>query len=80
MNTLKSRDQAVAAVTQQLEAVIEIVRRTNYSGDTNLGFEQLRRWKEKSVHVLLENVSEAESQKLYAKRLGSFAMGQLCKI
>jgi predicted nucleotide-binding protein len=76
MNSLKPKEQALAAVAQQLEAVKEIVRRTNKSGDTNLGFEQLRRWKENSVQVLSESVSETESQKLRSKRLGSFTMGQ----
>jgi predicted nucleotide-binding protein len=41
-----------------------------------LGFEQLKRWKENTVRILAETVSEKESLKLKEKRLGSFMMNQ----
>ncbi len=76
MNTLKPKDSAAAAVTEQINELAKIVKSTQSGGDIQLGFEQLRRWKENTVQILAESVSEIESKKLREKRLGSFAMGQ----
>jgi hypothetical protein len=76
MDTLNSKDKALAAVTEQSDALHRIVKSTQSSGDTHLGFEQLKRWKENTVRILAETVSEKESLKLKEKRLGSFMMNQ----
>jgi len=72
----RQKDLAIAAVSQQLTALEELLSRAHATGDTDLGFEQLRRWKDQTIQILAEVVSESESRKLSEKRLGAFMMGQ----
>src|SRR5882762_1060964 len=68
--------RAISVVSEQIEALNEVLNRAKATGDTRLGFEQLKRWKEYTVELLRENVSESESLGLSSKRVGSFMMGQ----
>ena len=68
--------RAISVVSEQIEALNEVLNRAKATGDTRLGFEQLKRWKEYTVELLRENVSESESLGLSNKRVGSFMMGQ----
>jgi Predicted nucleotide-binding protein containing TIR-like domain len=72
----RQKDLAIAAVSQQSTALEELLSRAQAIGDTQLGFEQLRRWKDETIQILAEDVSENESRKLSEKRLGAFMMGQ----
>jgi predicted nucleotide-binding protein len=70
------KERAARIVSKQLQALEDIVRETRSTTDTTLGFEQLRRWKEMTIQLLAENVSDSEATALKNKRLGSLLMGQ----
>jgi len=59
-----------------LLALEDIVMETESSGNTTLGFEQLRRWKDLTIQLLTETVSEMEASALRTKSVGPFVLGQ----
>jgi predicted nucleotide-binding protein len=64
--------QTIADLRKQL---VELTHAAQRSGDTDTGFESLRRWKDRACRRLDESVSKIESKKLAAKRKMSWAMG-----
>jgi len=75
VSTSRREEQATSVVNQQLEELNELLKEAPNT-DSRLAHERLRRWKEKTVQLLAETVSETESRTLSEKRLGSFVMGQ----
>jgi predicted nucleotide-binding protein len=69
-------EKAARYVSKQLLALEDIVNETKSTGDTELGFEQLRRWKQLTIELLNETVGLSEATALENKKLGSFIMGQ----
>lgn len=53
----------------------ELATASRRSGDTDSGFERLKRWKERAARRIGEGVSLAEGRKLEAKKKMSFRMG-----
>jgi hypothetical protein len=70
------KEKAVRIVSKQLLALEDIVMETESSGNTTLGFEQLRRWKDLTIQLLTETVSEMEASALRTKSVGPFVLGQ----
>jgi pyrimidine deaminase RibD-like protein len=70
------QETACRIISKQLMALEDIVRETRSSGNTTFGFEQLGRWKEMTIALLAEHVSEAEAAALRNKKPGSFLRGR----
>jgi predicted nucleotide-binding protein len=62
------------AIADQREQLAEIVNQAR-DGNFDAAFERLKRWKERTVRILADEVSQGEAQRLQAKRKGSFVMG-----
>ena len=76
MNTPDEKQNAIEMVSKQLVSLAELLSRAKSTNDAQLGREQLRRWKDQTVQLLAEKVSESESRVLSEKRLGSVMRGQ----
>jgi TIR domain/HEAT repeats len=69
-------EKAARILSKQLLTLEDIVRETKETGNTTLGFEQLRRWKDMTVNLVAETVSESEAAALREKEPGAFVLGQ----
>src|ERR1700740_225144 len=77
MNDFDSKKKALRIISKQLLALEDLKREiASVRGNPTLVQEQLKRWKDFTVDLLSESVSESEAHKLRDKRLGSFLMGQ----
>jgi predicted nucleotide-binding protein len=70
------KEKAERVVSKQLLALEDISREARSTGNATLAFEQLERWKDMTIQLLAETVSESEAAALRNKKLGSFLMGQ----
>jgi predicted nucleotide-binding protein len=74
---ISARSQnAIAAIKRDLEELNGIVASARGGENIEAAFERFKRWKERAVRSLAENVSQEEGRRLQEKRKGSFIMGQ----
>lgn len=69
-------EKAARVLSNQLLALEDIVVETKETKNTVLGFEQLRRWKEITVKLVAETVSESEATALREKEPRALLLGQ----
>jgi predicted nucleotide-binding protein len=79
MNDFDIKEKALRIISKQLLSLSDIRQEAISEGNYTLAFEQLQRWKEFTVDLLVEHVNENEGHNLEEKRLGSFLMGQPLK-
>jgi TIR domain-containing protein/HEAT repeat protein len=70
------QEKALRILSKQLLALEDIVRETREEQNTTLGFEQLKRWKDMTIHLIAETVSESEATEMRNKHPGGFVLGQ----
>jgi predicted nucleotide-binding protein len=68
--------KAQATISQYREELRQILERARRDGDFDTAREKLKRWKERAVRSLAEDVHPREAQRLQEKRKGSIIMGQ----
>ena len=64
MPPFTQQEQAIRCISEQLQALEDILREAKDSGNTTLAFEKMRRWKHFTVEILAKHVSLEESTKL----------------
>ena len=70
------REKALRILSKQLLALDDIVRETQEEQNTTLGCEQLRRWKDFTIELIAQTISEAEAAALRDKQRRAFVLGQ----
>jgi len=76
LSSLSPSERALRIVAEQQTALSNIIEELTLTGDATLGLERLGRWKEMTIELLLEHVSEDEASQLKDKRVASARMGQ----
>jgi predicted nucleotide-binding protein len=76
LSSLNPSEQALRIVAEQQRSLGNIIEELTLTGDATLGLERLGRWKEMTIALLLEHVSEDEASQLKDKRVASARMGQ----
>jgi hypothetical protein len=74
------KEKALRIVSKQLLALEEIVRETKEEGNTDFGFEQLKRWKDMTAQLIEEIVSKSEASSLRNKSMEPLSWASLCAI
>lgn len=70
------KEKALRFISKQLLALEDIIVETKESENTDLAHEQLRRWKDLTVRLLAESVSEEESMALRKREPAALVLGQ----
>ena len=70
------RAAAIEAIDQQLKELGEILDQLTKDREVDAAWERRDRWKERTIRVLSEKVSQREAQRFSDLRKGSFIMGQ----
>jgi predicted nucleotide-binding protein len=76
MKTGSREEAAQAAISQQRTELRQIVERAERDGDFDGAHERLKRWKDRTVRVVQDQVHTREAQRLAKKRKGGFVMGE----
>ena len=69
-------EKAARILSKQLLALEDLVREVTETGNTTLAFEQLRRWKDLTVILVAETISETEAAALREKGPGALVLGE----
>ncbi len=72
METSERHQTALRVAREQFDALQAIVSTVTSLSDLSAGWERLARWKEHTVQLLAESVSEDEARRLERKKLGAY--------
>lgn len=69
------QQEAIKLIEDLNNQLIEITNETTSTRDTDIGYEKLKRWKERASKNISSKINQIEGKKLSKKRKGSFIMG-----
>lgn len=75
MPDAKRINEAIGVIDELMSQLVELTNGVHQSGDTDIGSEHLKRWKERAVRKLSETISSSEGKKLAAKQKKTFRVG-----
>lgn len=75
MGNDKKASDALNIIDEQRKELNKLVEQTSMSRNHQAGSERIKRWKERTVNLLAENVHPREASKLRKKSMGSYFMG-----